>query len=98
MLPHRERGRDIFEELLHCNALLRVTLVLSPEGVASTWWRSVMGCHNFIGPFPQKSPVIIGCFAQRDLQFKASYASSPPCNTRPRCVFVGKKGEGRREV
>jgi len=29
--------------------------------------------------FAHKSPTIIGSFAQRDLQLKASYASSPPC-------------------
>jgi len=33
----------------------------------------------FVDLFPQKSPLIYGSFAERDLQLKASYAFSPPC-------------------
>jgi len=32
-----------------------------------------------MGHFPQKSPVISGSLAESDLQFMASYGSSPPC-------------------
>jgi len=33
-------------------------------------------CSMFVGHFPQTRPVISGSFAKRDLQLKASYASS----------------------
>jgi len=36
-----------------------------------------IGCIFFTGHFPQKSSVISGSFAKKDLQLTASYASSP---------------------
>jgi len=50
-----------------------------------TGWQRCVRCLVFIDHFPPKSPIISGSFAKRDLQFKASYASSPPCTRASSC-------------
>jgi len=44
----------------------------------NTGWRRCVGCLIFVGHFLQKSPIIRGSVAGRDLQLKAPYTSSPP--------------------
>ena len=45
----------------------------------TTGWRRHVGCLIFADHFLQKSPIISGFYAERDLQLKASDASSPHC-------------------
>jgi len=43
----------------------------------NTGWRRLRGCLIFAGNFPQDSSILGSSFAERDLQLKACYASSP---------------------
>ena len=45
---------------------------------SGTRWQIHAGCLIFVGHRPQKSLIISGSFAKRDLQLKASSASLPP--------------------
>jgi len=67
----------------YCNILQHITILaryLEMYRVAKI--RRMPGCLT-IGRFPQKSPTISDFFAERDLQLKASCASSPPFTTYP---------------
>jgi len=72
-----------------CKGLLQLAFIQFPRlsSYIYTGWHRVIGCFIFIGHFPQKSPIISGSYAQNDLQLKASYESSPLCNTKSQVIF-----------
>jgi len=49
--------------------------------LSTTGWRRPIECLVCIGHFPQKSPIISGSCAEKVLQLKAPYGSSPLCGT-----------------
>ena len=65
----------------YCNTRIssRLVRITQNEG---TGWRTVIACLIFIGHFPPKSLIVIGLFAERDLQLKTSYEILPPCMLR----------------
>jgi len=64
----------------HTHTNITLTRLKSLIRLSSTGWRRPIGYLIFIGHFLQKSPIISGSFATNDLQLKAFYESSPPCN------------------
>ena len=89
MAPRESVGNPVlFITSKRATCLLEVLSCLRKEilrfmGFAHTGWQRCIEYLIFKGHFAQKSPMISGSFAERDLQLEASYASSPPCTKSP---------------
>ena len=59
------------------------------DSTLSTEWRGIIGCLIFTGHFPQKTHVILGSFAEKDLQLKAFYDFTPLCTDMGWLRIVG---------
>jgi len=91
-----------FKNVLYSHILLRdrqkqFTVITKGPNTASLCigWRQPIGCLIFTGHFPQKSPVIHGSFAARDLQPRYPMHF---CNPLEPFVIIIQRTEWRRPI
>jgi len=73
--------RSVLQRVAVCRCTQYVSLNNNLTFIFDTGWQRCTGCLIFLGHFPPKSPTISVSYAGKDLQLKASYASSPLCAT-----------------